>query len=157
MGKEFDLSGIRAKTMVDFNRKQAEKKEKQFEEKKRATKYDIQEADVEMSSMYQQYRSGKLDKEAFLNLKKGKEMEKSNLIKALSGLESEKQRMKQEADEMDHFIRDLWKGKESAVLDGQIVQCLIRRITVYKDKRVEIIFNFSKEQFDQYKKEARRR
>lgn len=157
MGKEFDLSGIRAKILADFNRKQAEQREKQFEEKKRVTKNYIQEADVEMSSMYQQYRAGKLDKETFLNLKKGKEMEKSNLVKALSGLESDKQRMKQEADEMDHFIRSLWKGKESAVLDGQIVQCLIRRITVYKDKRVEIIFNFSKEQFDQYKKEARRR
>lgn len=145
--KEFDLSGIRAKTLVDFNRKQAEKREKKFEGKKRATKNDIQEADVEMSSMYQQYRSGKFDKETFLNLKKGKEMEKGNLIKALSELETDKQRMKQEADAMDHFLRDLWKGKESAVLDGQIVQCLIKRITVYKDKRVEIIFNFSKEQF----------
>lgn len=154
--KEFDLSGIRAKALVDFNRKQAEKREKQFEEKKRATKNDIQEADVEMSSLYQQYKSGKFDKETFLNLKKGKEMKKGNLIKALSELEADKQRMKQEADEMDHFLRGLWKGKESAVLDGQIMQCLIKRITVYKDKRVEIIFNFSKEQFDQYKKEARR-
>lgn len=155
--KEFDLSGIRAKTLVDFNRKQVERKEKQFEEKKRVTKSDIQEADVEMSSMYQQYRSGKLDKETFLNLKKGKEMEKSNLVKALSGLEADKRQMEQEADAMDHFLRGLWEGKESAVLDGQIMQCLVKRITVYRDKRVEIIFHFSKEQSDQYKKEDCRR
>lgn len=155
--KEFDLSGIRAKTLVDFNRKQVERKEKQFEEKKRAVKNDIHKADVEMSSMYQQYRSGKLDKETFLNLKKGKEMEKSNLVKALSGLEADKRQMEQEADAMDHFLRGLWEGKESAVLDGQIMQCLVKRITVYRDKRVEIIFHFSKEQSDQYKKEDCRR
>ena len=58
---------------------------------------------------------------------------------------------------MNQFVRCVFKGKESAVLDIQVVQCLVKRITVYKDKRVEIIFNFSKEQFEQYKKEACRK
>ena len=110
-----------------------------------------------MSSLYIQYRSGRVDKEAFLNLKAEKEMEKSNLTEELSRQEADLYRLKREGEEMDRFIRCLWKGKESAVLDRQVVQCLVKRITVYKDKRVEIIFNFSKEQFEQYKKEARRK
>lgn len=154
--KEFDMSGIKVKTLIDFNRKQEELKEKQFEKKKRETDAHIQEMDMEMSSLYLQYRSGKIDKETFLSWKKDKEMEKSNLIKELSRQEADIQRMKQESDKMNNFIRCLWKGKESAVLDGQVLHCLIKRISVYQDKRVEIIFNFSKEQFSQYKEACER-
>ncbi|MDE7333443.1 MAG: recombinase family protein [Lachnospiraceae bacterium] len=146
--KEFGLSGIRIKTLVDFNRKQEELKEMQFEKKIRETKSFIQEADIEMSALYLQYRAGRFGREKFLNLKENKELEKSNLIKELSMQEADMHCMKQEADEMNHFIRCLWKGKENAVLDGQVVQCLVKRIIVYKDKRVKIIFNFRKEQFD---------
>lgn len=152
--KEFDLSGIRVKSLIDYNREQEEQKEKLFESKKRETDAHIQEMDIDMSSLYLQYRLGKTDKDTFLKLKEAKEMEKGNLIKELSSLEADLQLMKQEADEMNDFIRCLWKGKESGVLDRQVVQCLIKKISVYKDKRVEIIFNFSKEQFGQYKKGA---
>lgn len=151
---EFALSGIREKTLVDFNRKQAERKEKQLEKRKRETEACIQEKNIEMSSLYLQYRAGKIDKEAFLDLKKDKETEKNGLIKELSGQEADIRHMEQEADEMDHFIRCLLKGKESTVLNRKAAECLLKRITVYKNKRVEILFDFSREQFDQYKKEV---
>lgn len=153
--KEFNLSGIKVKTLVDFNQIQEKEREKYFKKRKKEIEANIQETDVEMSSLYIQYRSGRVDKEAFLNLKAEKEMKKSNLAEELSRQEADLYRLKREGEEMERFVRCLWKGKESAVLDGQVVQCLVKRITVYKDKRVEIIFNFSKEQFEQYKKEAR--
>lgn len=157
MRKEFNLSGIRIKTLVEFNRTQEKEREKHFEKRKRELEADIQEAGVAMSSLYIQYRSGRIDKETFLDLKAGKEMEKSNLTEKLSGLEADLHRLQREAEEMNQFIRCLWNGKENAALDGQVVQGLVKRITVYKDKRVEIIFNFSKEQFGQYKKEVCRK
>ena len=157
MRKEFNLSGIRMKTLVDFNRKQGGEKEKDLERQGRKSQKRIREIDIEMSSLYVQYRSGKFDKEAFLNLKANKETEKNKLIKELSEQDAEIQRIRKEVDEMDHFIRCLWKGKKSSILDGQVLQCLIKRITVYKDRRVEVIFNFSKEQFEQCKKGAHKR
>ncbi len=157
MRKEFNLSGIRMKTLVDFNRTQERERAKHFEKRRKELEADIQEADITMSSLYIQYRSGRIDKETFLSLKADQEMGKSNLTKELSGLETDLYRLQREAEEMNHFIRCLWKGKENAVLDAQVLQGLIKRITVYKDKRVEIIFNFSKEQFEQYKKEIRRK
>lgn len=155
--KEFNLSGVKVKTLVDFNQIQEKEREKYFGKRKKEIEANIQEADVEMSSLYIQYRTGRIDKEAFLNLKAGKEMEKSNLKEELSSQETELYRLRREGEERKRFIRCLWQGRESAVLDGQVVQCLVKRITVYKDKRVEITFHFSKGQFEPYKKEARRK
>lgn len=152
--KEFDLSGVRMKTLVDFNREQARQKEKSEEKRKRDIQARIQDVDIEMSSIYIQYRSGRIDKEAFLNLKVSKETEKRNMIKELSKLETDMEHMRKEAEEMNYFIRCLWKGKDSARLDRQTVCCLVKRITVYKDRRVEILFNFSKGQIEQCRREA---
>lgn len=157
MQKEFNLSGLRIKALTDFNRTQEKEREKYFEKRKRELEADIQEADIEMSSLYIQYRSGSTDQEAFLNLKAEQEKGKGNLMKELSGLETDLHCLRREAEKMNQFIRCLWKGKENAVLDSQVLQVLVQRIMVYKDKRVEIIFNFSKEQFEQYKKEVCRK
>lgn len=152
--KEFDLSGVRMKTLVDFNREQVRLKEKNEEKRKGAIQAHIQDVDIEMSSIYIQYRSGRIDKEAFLSLKLSKETEKRNLTKELSKLETDMEHMRKEAEEMNYFIRCLWKGKDSARLDRQTVCCLVKRITVYKDRRVEILFNFSKGQIEQCRREA---
>ena len=152
--KEFHLSGVRMKTLVDYNQKQAEQKEKNVEKRKADIQTHIRDLDIKMSSIYIQYRTGRIDKEAFLNLKVSRETEKSNLIKELSKQEINVQHIRKEAEEMNQFIRCLWKGKDCAELDSQAVRCLVKKITVYKDRRVEILFNFSKEQIEQCRKEA---
>ena len=73
-----------------------------------------------------------------------REKEKSNLMMELSKQEINVQHIRKEAEEMNHFIRCLWKGKGSAELDSQAVRCLVKKITVYKDRRVEILFHFGK-------------
>lgn len=142
--KEFHLSGVRMKTLADYNRKQAEQKEKNAEKRKGDIQARIQDLDIEMSSIYIQYRAGRIDKEAFLNLKVNREKEKSNLMMELSKQEINVQHIRKEAEEMNHFIRCLWKGKGSAELDSQAVRYLVKKITVYKDRRVEILFHFGK-------------
>ena len=152
--KEFNLSGIRMKTLVDFNRKQREYREKDIEKRKKKIQGRIQDIDLEMSSQYMQYRAGRMDRDAFGEWKTNMEIEKNNLRKELSGQDAKVQRIRKEADVVDCFIRSLWKGKNSTALDGQVLRCLVERITVYKDRRVEILFHFNKEQFEQWKKGA---
>lgn len=152
--KEFHLSGVRMKTLVDYNRKQAEQKEKNAEKRKGDIQVRIQDLHIEMSSIYIQYRAGRLDKETFLNLKVNKEKEKSNLMMELSKQEINVQHIRKEAEEINHFIRCLWKGKNSTELDSQALHCLVKKITVYRDRRVEILFNFSREQIQRCRKEA---
>lgn len=154
MRKEFNLSGIRMKTLLDFNRKQGERGEKEIEKRARKIETRIQDIDIEMSSQYMQYRAGRIDKDAFVNIKTNREMQKNNLLQEMSGQAIEVQRIRKEVDVMDQFIRSLWKGKNGTVLDRQALRCLVKRITVYKNRHVEIVFNFSKELFEQYKEGA---
>ena len=152
--KEFHLSGVRMKTLVDYNRKQAEQKEKNAEKRKGDIQARIQDLDIEMSSIYIQYRAGRIDKEAFLNLKVSKETEKNNLMMELSKQEINVQHIRKEAEEMNHFIRCLWKGRKGTELDCKALHCLVKKITLYRDRRVEIVFNFSREQIERCRKEA---
>ena len=122
----------------------SEQKEKNAEKRKGDIQARIQDLDIEMSSIYIQYRAGRIDKEAFLNLKVNREKEKSNLMMELSKQEINVQHIRKEAEEMNHFIRCLWKGKDRTELDSQAVRCLVKKITVYKDRRVEILFHFGK-------------
>lgn len=152
--KELDLSGIRMKTLVDFNRKQGERREREAEIRRRKIKACIHDIDIKMSSQYMQYRAGKIDKDVFLNIKTNGEREKNDLLKEVARQDSEKERIRKDVDAMDQFIRSLWKGKNSTVLDGQALRCLVKRITVYKGRRVEVVFHFSKELPCSIKKEC---
>lgn len=154
MRKEFDLSGISAKAFVDYNCSQAEIAKRYAKEREKDIRVQIQELDVEMSCLYMQYREGKIEKNEFLGMKKNRETIKSDLLKKLSEQQIEEARIIKETKEVNRLIRCLWKGKENAVLDEQVITCLIKKIIVYKDRRVEIIFNFGKEQFESYKKGA---
>lgn len=149
--KEFDLSGICAKRFVEFNRKQAEKAKARAKKKQKEMQDKLQRTDIEISSLYMKYRAGEIDKVLFLEKKADKEALKNNLKTELFQRQADVAHIEKEADEVNHFIRCLWRGKAGAVLDRQMIQCLIQKIIIYKDRSVEIIFNFSKEQFQQYK------
>ena len=155
--KEFDLSGISAKRFVEFNRKQAEKMKANAKKRQKEIQAKLQGTDIEMSSLYMKYRAGEIDKKLFLDQKAAKEALKNNLKTELLQHQTDELHIDKKAEEVNHFIRCLWRGKKSAALDRQMVQCLIKKIILYKDRSVEIIFNFSKEQFLQYKEGAKAR
>ena len=137
---EFALSEVCMETLVDFNQRQAGQREKEIEEKKNRIQANIQEADIGMSSLYIKYRAGKIGRDEFIALKAGKEAEKSNLRKELEKQDAAQQRIGEEVGKINQFICGLWEG--STGMDGQLAQFLVKKITVYKDKQVEIIFNF---------------
>ncbi len=137
---EFALSEVCMETLVDFNQRQAGQREKEIEEKKNRIQANIQEADIGMSSLYIKYRAGKIGRDEFIALKAGKEAEKSNLRKELEKQDAAQQRIGEEVGKINQFICGLWEG--STGMDRQLAQFLVKKITVYKDKQVEIIFNF---------------
>ena len=140
---EFALSEVCMETLVDFNQGQAGQREKEIEEKKNRIQANIQEADIGMSSLYIKYRAGKIGRDEFIALKAGKEAEKSNLRKELEKQDAAQQRIGEEVGKINQFICGLWEG--STGMDRQLAQFLVKKITVYKDKQVEIIFNFDNE------------
>ncbi len=139
---EFSLSEVCMETLVDFNQEQAKQWKKKIEGKKNRIQANLQEADICLSSLYLKYRAGKIGREEFMALKSGREAEKNNLRKEFLRQDAAKQQIEKEAGKINCLICGLWKGTENSVPDGQLAQFLVKKITVYKDKRVEIIFNF---------------
>ncbi len=154
--KEFDLSGIRVKTFVEFNRKQAEQKKKSSRKREKEIQLRIQELDMDMSSQYIQYRTGRIDKEMFLDRKSEKEVIKGNLAEELSRQQAEEKRIDREAEDVNRWIRLIWRGRKEAELDSEIMHSLVHKIVIFKDRHVEITFNFSRETFEKYKEAYRR-
>lgn len=154
--KEFDLSGIRVKTFVEFNRKQAEQKKKSAKKREKEIQIRIQELDMDMSSLYVQYRTGRIDKKTFLDRQSGKKAIKENLTEELSRQQAETKHIDREAEEVNRWIRLIWKGRKEAELDSEMMHSLVHKIMIYKDRHVEITFNFKRETFEKYKEAYRR-
>ena len=107
---------------------------------------------IEMSSVYMKYKLNEINREGFLNLKAVKEAEKVNLIKELSRQEAEKQRIRKETEEMSRFIYCLTNREERVKMDGQVTAFLVKRVTLYKNGDIEIIFNFRNEWINEGRK-----
>lgn len=146
--REFDLSGICINELVNYNRMQTGRRQKEEEKINKVIMARVQNTDIRLSSMYMQYKSGRIDQQIFLNLKAGMETQKDNFIKELTEQELKMQDIQKKEDEINDRICCLFGEKDDIGIDGQMVRCLVKRITVYKDKRVEIIFNFKKGQLE---------
>lgn len=150
--KEFYLSGVCIKTLIDINHFQEKQKEKKLERKIKEIEADIQKVNIEMSSVYMKYKLNEINREGFLNLKAVKEAEKVNLIKELARQEAEKQRIRKETEEMSRFIYCLTNREERVKMDGQVTAFLVKRVTLYKNGHIEIIFNFRNEWINEGRK-----
>lgn len=149
--KEFDLSGISVKTIVDYNCKLAEQGKNNVRKLEKDIQARLLELNAEMSQFYIQYKENKIDKKVFLGLKEDRDIIKNDLEKELLKYQEHESRIEKEVGEINHFIRCLEKCRNADLLDGEVIHCLIKKIIIYKDKRMEIIFNFNKEQFERYK------
>ena len=127
-------------------------KEKKLERKIKEIEADIQKVNIEMSSVYMKYKLNEINREGFLNLKAVKEAEKVNLIKELARQEAEKQRIRKETEEMSRFIYCLTNREERVKMDGQVTAFLVKRVTLYKNGHIEIIFNFRNEWINEGRK-----
>lgn len=140
--KEFERSGTGAKPFGDYNRKQTERAKKRVEKKERDLQAHLQKLNMEVSAFYMQYKEGKIDREMFLRAKEEKERQKKSREQELLRLQTEKTRIGKETDAVDHLLQHLREEKEWTVSEEQIIPFFIHRIRVYRDRRVELIFNF---------------
>lgn len=142
--KEFAFSKIRPKYYCRQNEKEAEKRKANIKSSKAQTVKRQEELILKGSKLYLQYKENELSREAFLEEKGKVDKEKETLSKRSAELEKEEYRIVKEAEKRNHFIRGLMKYKKEAELDRTLVESLIDRIYVYNGSRVEIVFNYRK-------------
>ena len=143
LNRELMLRGDAAKqkqNLVSFQKEQIQLLKKKLEK----CKLDIKETEAAKDKIYEKYAFGGFDREEYR--KRSKELaekisslsaEKAEAVLKLEKLESEYQKTE---DDMKQIIR----YSHIEELTQEIVDIFIKKIYVYKDKRVEIEWNFAK-------------
>lgn len=142
--KEFSFSKMRPKHYCQENENEAEKKKTYIKHLMAETVKRQEALILKGSKMYLQYKQGDLSQEKFIEEKCKVDKEKVAQCKRLAELEMEEKQIEKEAEKRNRFIRALMKYKKNVELDRMLVESLITQICVYSGRRIEIAFNYRK-------------
>ena len=140
--KAIALAGAPWKAWQGLNRRQQGEREKEVQKKITEAQGRLKKLGLELSSLYRKYKAGSIAEEAFFALKAEKEQEKKNVEKELRREIDRVQHIKKVSEEFNQFIRRLCEGEKGIKLDGLAVRCMVEKIVIYKDRRVELRFHF---------------
>lgn len=140
--QEFALSAVQTKALVERNSLEAEKGKAKW--KKELLMLDKKRESILQlgSEEYLKYHRGDLDVESFRHRKEEHDWKLLSLKKEKEELTGKLRAIDQETRQRNHFLRNLVKGTLEAELTPEAVQLLIKRIEVYEDHRVRIVFRF---------------
>lgn len=142
MDKEYKFSEMKAIDYCRINNAAFEKKKDIIRYKQKEALKQKEELSLKSSEWYLQYRMKKITREMFLHMKTQAEQLKETLYKQITSYEEQLRLLDKEAENTNRFLRGLIKRKTGADLDKELMQCLIKRINIYPEHRVEIIFNY---------------
>ena len=145
--KEFACSKIYRKDYCEENRKEAAKKKAVIHKSSCESKRKQEELSRMGSELYLRYREGELPCEAFLEEKSKIQKEIEELKRQAADFEQQEAMVEKEVEKKNQFFRGLLKWKTDVKLDRELMACLIKEINVYPMHRVEIIFNYRKDNF----------
>lgn len=140
--QEFALTGITAKELVEWNRKESEKEKGRLEKELASVLKEMEGEKRRGSELYLKYRNGEASKDVFLKWKEGEEQQ----ARKRKGRQEEINRNLRNFDVItesrNRFIRALLKFNEKSEPDKELMQALIEKISIFPDKRIEITYRF---------------
>lgn len=102
--------------------------------------YDAQR---EKDSLYEKYAFGQMDAQEYRSRVEQLTYRMEEMADRIQEVETEYSRMVEEADRDKQDMKQIIRYSHLETLTQEVVDGFIRRVTVYKDKRVEIEWNFS--------------
>lgn len=135
---------MRQKDYCQENEKEAWKRKSMIRKKRSSTAQEQERLVRAGSRRYLDYRAGKITREMFLEEKKKADEKQQSLREMQEELEKQERQLERETEKMNYFLRGLMKCRASMKLDRELADCLICRIHVYSGHRVEIVFNYRK-------------
>ena len=141
----FMLSENKIRKYILFNKEKAENRKKTIKKMEKEYIRKLDKITLQISDDYLKYRKGKFSEELFKEIMKKRGVEKSCLKEKLAELQAVYQKIDDKAEQVNRSVRALVRGRADILPDQEMVRLLIKRINVYTNKRVEIIFNFNNE------------
>lgn len=142
--QEFTLSGMRPKELVEMNGRETERLKEEWNARLAMLEKKLDGLRQLGSEQYLKYRMGEMDGESFKRAKEENDKNAASIQEESRGIAGKLRRIDSETAGRNHFLRTLMKGSGKGELTAEIVRTLIRRIEVYPEHRVKVVFAFGK-------------
>lgn len=140
--KEFLLSEMRPKDYCIENAAETDKEKDHVRRVKEESRHRQETLMLESSKLYLQYREGRVSRKDFVEEKKKIAGQLEQLKNFEKKLHKQSQMIEKEMNRKNQFIRGLMKSGTDAEFDSGLIDCLIKKIVVYPEQRVEVIFHY---------------
>lgn len=142
--QEFSLSAMRPKELVESNNREAKRIKNEWSRQQLDLEKKIENIKKLGSEQYLKYRMGEIEEEAYIQAKEDNSKNRAVLEKKRADIAEKLRTIDYETIQKNHFLRTLVKGNEKTELTAEVIRTLIRRIEVYPDHRVKVIFAFKR-------------
>ena len=149
--KEFALSSLRQKDLVDASNRQAQKEKRMLENDISNVAARLEQIKIEGSEDYIKYRLEQMSKQDMLERTERRKKEADKLQDRHKLLTRKLGEIDAKTKVRNHYLRTLMKCKKGIVLTDEVLHTLIDKIEVFEDKRIVIHFSFSGKQLEDLK------
>lgn len=141
--REFSLSSLKQKDLVEASRHQAEAEKKKLEKEIEDAVYKVEQIKKSGSEDYIKYRLGELSEVAMMEKAEKRKKDIEKLQDRQNILSRRLAEIDGKTEKRNHYLRTLMKCRKGTPLTAEVMHALIERIDVYPDKRVVIHFAYS--------------
>lgn len=142
--QEFMISDIKSKDLIEMNQLEMEKAIEAINTEIQDCERKIENLKQTYSEQYLQYRIGAIGEKEFLQIRTENEKRVKTYENLIFSNSQKQQTVNHVFMEKKKFMRMLMKYDYSLELTKELVNTLIQRIEVYPDKRVKILFKFTR-------------
>lgn len=140
---EFSIFLNKPKRYMEYGRERIAESVKRAEAGLRETEGKIRRSHEEESSIYMDYRAGKIPQKEYVSFKMQQENKLADLKKQQEGQEKEIKALNKLSQKYLTAIKALLKLKSGKELTKDMIEAFISKIYVYPGKRIEVIFTFT--------------
>lgn len=140
---EFAVFLNKPKRYMEYGKERIAEAVKKAESGLRETEGKIRRSYEEESSIYMDYRAGKIPQKKYVAFKMQQENKLADLKKQQEGQEKEIKALNKLSEKYLTAIKALLKLKSGKELTKDMIEAFISKIYVYPGKRIEVIFTFT--------------
>ena len=142
LDKEFAFTEMRPKDYCRENIREAGKKKGAVHKKIGESLRKQEELALTGSKLYLRYRNGELSREAFLEEKEKIAERLAALKVGTEDLERQEKMIDRETGRVNRSVGEILKRRAGDKFDRELAERLIKKINVYPKHKVEIVFNY---------------
>lgn len=139
---EASISGMKAGDLANYFDAAAAERRRGLEQERRAAEKAIEDGKRRKSDLYLKYRSGEIDKAAFLDWQNQEERRDEKRKARQEEIDRKLKETDTETARQKRAFRARIKFDERAALDRELLAALVEKIEVWPDRRIEVTFRF---------------